>query len=161
MFPKVVWRKRLRSFDTSNIMTFCQIFEIASHVRQKVVDHRSLTIEKRSVQEKKVVGDKRSLMAGSLMTGSTVEAYHFFVSSHSIHLLTEGPLRLWWLSLYYDGINIADVYNTAKTRRGTCLALRFQTGSWMLFIDTRNLGLPYLGYFMTCSDNWRFHWPLY
>ena len=32
----------------------------------------SLTIEKCSVQEKKVVGDKRSLMAGSLMTGSTV-----------------------------------------------------------------------------------------
>ena len=23
-------------------------------------------------------------------------------------------------------------------RRGTCLALRFQTGSWMLFIDSRN-----------------------
>ena len=53
-------------------MTFCQIFEVASRVRQKVVDHRSLTIEKLSVQEKKVVGDKRSLVAGSLMTGSTV-----------------------------------------------------------------------------------------
>ena len=53
-------------------MTFCQIFEVASRVRQKVVDHRSLTIEKCSVQEKKVVGDKRSLMAGSLITGSTV-----------------------------------------------------------------------------------------
>ena len=52
-------------------MTFCQIFEVASRVRQKVVDHRSLTIEKCSVQEKKVVGDKRSLMAGSLMTGCT------------------------------------------------------------------------------------------
>ena len=64
--------KKLRSFDTSNIMTFCQIFEVASRVKQKVVDHRSLTIEKCSVQEKKVVGDKRSLMAGSLMTGSTV-----------------------------------------------------------------------------------------
>ena len=54
------------------MMTFCQIFEVASRVRQKVVDHRSLTIEKCSVQEKKVVGDKRSLMTGSLMTGSTV-----------------------------------------------------------------------------------------
>ena len=53
-------------------MTFCQIFEVASRVRQKVVDHRSLTIQKCSVQEKKVVGDKKSLMAGSLMTGSTV-----------------------------------------------------------------------------------------
>ena len=53
-------------------MTFCQLFEVASRVRQKVVDHRSLTIEKCSVQEKKVVGDKRSLMTGSLMTGSTV-----------------------------------------------------------------------------------------
>ena len=53
-------------------MTFCQIFEVASRVRQKVVDHRSLTIEKLSVQEKKVVGDKRSFVAGSLMTGSTV-----------------------------------------------------------------------------------------
>ena len=53
-------------------MTFCQIFEVSSRVRQKVVDHRSLIIEKCSVQEKKVVGDKRSLMAGSLMTGSTV-----------------------------------------------------------------------------------------
>ena len=58
-------------------MTFCHIFEVASHVRQKVVDHRSLTIEKCSVQEKKVVGDKRSLMAGSLMTGSTV--LHFCI----------------------------------------------------------------------------------
>ena len=56
------------------MMTFCQIFEVASRVRQKVVDHRSLTIEKCSVQEKKVVGDKRSLMTGSLMTGSTVLA---------------------------------------------------------------------------------------
>ena len=27
---------------------------------------------------------------------------------------------------------------TCKPRRGTCLALRFQTGSWMLFIDSRN-----------------------
>ena len=53
-------------------MTFCQIFKVASCVRQKVVDRRSLTIEKCSVQEKEVVGDKRSLMAGSLMTGSTV-----------------------------------------------------------------------------------------
>ena len=53
-------------------MTFCQIFEAASRVRQKVVDHRSFTIEKCSVQEIKVVGDKRSLMTGSLMTGSTV-----------------------------------------------------------------------------------------
>ena len=53
-------------------MTFCQVFEVASHVRQKVVDPRSLTIQKCSVQEKKVVGDKRSVMAGSLMTGSTV-----------------------------------------------------------------------------------------
>ena len=26
----------------------------------------------------------------------------------------------------------------ASLRRGTCLALRFQTGSWMLFIDSRN-----------------------
>ena len=26
-----------------------------------------------------------------------------------------------------------------NVRRGTCLALRFQTGSWMLFIDSRNL----------------------
>ena len=52
-------------------MTFCHIFEVASRVRQKVIDHRSLTIEKCSVQEKKVVGDKR-LMAGSLMTRSTV-----------------------------------------------------------------------------------------
>ena len=24
------------------------------------------------------------------------------------------------------------------TRQGTCLALRFQMGSWMLFIDSRN-----------------------
>ena len=71
-FPKVVWRKKLRSLDTSNILTFCQIFEVTSRVRQKVVDHRSLTIEKCSVQEKKVVGDKRSSMTGSLMTGSTV-----------------------------------------------------------------------------------------
>ena len=62
----------MKSFDTSNIMTFCQIFEVASGVRQKVVDHRTLTIKKCSVQEKKIVGDKRSLMAGSLMTGSTV-----------------------------------------------------------------------------------------
>ena len=76
MFPKVVRRKKLRSLDTSNIMTFCQIFEVASRVRQKVVDHRSLTIEKLSVQEKKVVGDKRSLVAGSLMTGSTVQKIH-------------------------------------------------------------------------------------
>ena len=53
-------------------MTFCQIFEVASRVRQKVIDHRSLTIEKCSVQEKKVIGDKRSLMTESLMTGSTV-----------------------------------------------------------------------------------------
>ena len=52
-FPKVVWRKKLRSLDTSNILTFCQIFEVTSRVRQKVVDHRSLTIEKCSVQEKK------------------------------------------------------------------------------------------------------------
>ena len=65
----------MRSFDTSNIMTFCQICKVASRVRQKVVDHRSLTIEKCSVQEKKVVGDKRSLMAGSLITGSTVYPY--------------------------------------------------------------------------------------
>ena len=72
MFPKVVCRKKLKSFDTSDILTSCQIFEVASRVRQKVVDHRSLTIEKCSVQEKKVVGDKRSLMAGSLMTGYTV-----------------------------------------------------------------------------------------
>ena len=55
-------------------MTFYQIFEVASRIRQKVIDHRSLTIEKCSVQEKKVVGDKRLLMAGSLMTGSTVIA---------------------------------------------------------------------------------------
>ena len=75
MFPKVVWRKKLRSFDTSNIMTFCQIIEVASHVRQKVVDHRSLTIEKCPVHGKKVVGDKRLLMAGSLMTESTVVSY--------------------------------------------------------------------------------------
>ena len=58
MFPKVVWRKKLRSFDTSNIMTFCQIFEVASRVRQKVVDHKSLTIEKCSVQEKKSLETK-------------------------------------------------------------------------------------------------------
>ena len=55
-----------KSYDVkSNIMTFCQIFEVASRVRQKVIDHRWLTIEKCSVQEKKVVGDKRSLMTGS------------------------------------------------------------------------------------------------
>ena len=53
-------------------MTFCHIFEVASRIRQTVINHRSLTIEKCSVQEKKVVVDKRSLMAGSLMTGSTV-----------------------------------------------------------------------------------------
>ena len=58
MFPKVVWRKKLRSFDTSNIMTFCQIIEVASRVRQKVVDHRSLTIEKCLVQEKKSLETK-------------------------------------------------------------------------------------------------------
>ena len=49
--------QKLRLFYTSNIMTFCQIFEVASRVRQKIVDHRSLRIEKCSVQEKKVVGD--------------------------------------------------------------------------------------------------------
>ena len=70
----------MRSFDTSNIMTFCQIIEVASRVRQKVVDHRSLPIEKSSVQGKKVVGDKRSLMAGSLMTGSTVFVFKFLQS---------------------------------------------------------------------------------
>ena len=68
-------------------MTFCQLFEVASRVRQKVVDHRSLTIEKCSVQEKKVVGDKRSLMTGSLMTGSTVLELIFYKSlSIIIHL---------------------------------------------------------------------------
>ena len=81
MFPKVVWRKKLRSLDTSNIMTFCQIFQVASRVRQKVVDHRSLTIEKCSVQEKKVVGDKRSLMTGSLMIGSTVISFFWLTLS--------------------------------------------------------------------------------
>ena len=60
-------------------MTFCQIFEVASRVRQKVVDHRSLTIEKWSVQEKKVVVDKRSLVTGSLMTGSTVLENEFLI----------------------------------------------------------------------------------
>ena len=64
-------------------MTFCQVFEVASHVRQKVVDPRSLTIQKCFVQEKKVVGDKRSLMAGSLMTGSTV---HENVCTHKVKL---------------------------------------------------------------------------
>ena len=82
MFPKVVWRKDLSSFDTSNIMTFCQIIEVTRRVRQKVVDHRSLTIEKCSVQGKKVVGDKRSLMAGSLMTGSTVHANFLYFFTH-------------------------------------------------------------------------------
>ena len=53
-------------------MTFCHIFEVVSRVRQKVVDCRSVTIEKWSVKEKKSLGDKRSLVAGSLMTGSTV-----------------------------------------------------------------------------------------
>ena len=60
-------------------MTFCQILEVASRVRQKVFDHRSLTTEKCSVQEKIVVGDKRSLMAGSLMTGSTVAGLLYFI----------------------------------------------------------------------------------
>ena len=58
MFPKVVWWKKSRSFDTSNIMTFCQIFEVASRVRQKVVHHRSVTIEKCPVQEKKSLETK-------------------------------------------------------------------------------------------------------
>ena len=51
-------------------MTFCQMFKIASRVRQKVVDHRSLTIEKCFVQEKKVVADKRSLMTGSTVSSN-------------------------------------------------------------------------------------------
>ena len=61
-------------------MTYCHIFDVASRVRQKVVDHRSLTIEKCSVQGKKVGGDKRSLMAGSLMTGSTVLRFSNFIN---------------------------------------------------------------------------------
>ena len=74
-------------------MTFCQIFEVASRVRQKVVDHRSLTIEKCSVQEKKVVGDKRSLMAGSLITGSTVVnccfTSHFGKNGHLSNIVVD------------------------------------------------------------------------
>ena len=58
--------KKLRSFDTSQIMT-CHIFVVASRVRRIAGDHRSLTIEKCSVQEKKVIGDKKSLMTGSLI----------------------------------------------------------------------------------------------
>ena len=73
-------------------MTFCQLFEVASRVRQKVVDHRSLTIEKCSVQEKKIVGDKRSLITGSLMTGSTVllrfsiNEYLLFLHAYFTHI---------------------------------------------------------------------------
>ena len=58
-------------------MTFCQIIEVASRVRQKVVDHRSLTIEKCSVQRKKVVGDKRSLMvSGGPRVVVSTAAFH-------------------------------------------------------------------------------------
>ena len=83
------------SFDTSNIMTFCQIIEVASRVRQKV-DYRSLTIEKCSVQGEKVVGDKRSLMAGSLMTGSTV--YHTTIRNLGI---ASGPS---FFFLFHEGV---------------------------------------------------------
>ena len=83
--------KKLRSFDTSQIMTFCHIFEVASRVRQKVVDHRSLTIGKCSVQEKKVVGDKRSLVTGSLVTGSTV---HQNLTSTDKACPTRSPLTM-------------------------------------------------------------------
>ena len=114
MFQKVVWRKKLRSFDTSNIMTFCQIFEVASRVRQKVVDHRALTIERCSVQEKKVVGDKRSLMAGSLITGSTVlrggvdflnrthYLFHFLSAIlHLFHTLPEAKYLFHFLMIFF------------------------------------------------------------
>ena len=58
-FPKVVWRKKLKSLDTSNIMTFCQIFEVASRVRQKVVNYRKMfRARKKSRWRQKVVDDR-------------------------------------------------------------------------------------------------------
>ena len=53
-------------------MTFCQIFEVASRVQQKVVDHRLLTIEKCSVQEKK----------------STVFCFHYILWNAFLVLVT-------------------------------------------------------------------------
>ena len=37
-----------------------------------------------------------------------------------------------------DSQGIITTSDGFPSRRGTCLALRFQTGSWMLFIDSRN-----------------------
>ena len=71
------------------------------------------------------------------------------------------PFIAWLFIMYGNSITASSTecqdhidwnYNTAEwiatpfkinlmyltCRRGTCLALRFQTGSWMLFIDSRN-----------------------
>ena len=92
-------------------MTFCQIIEVASRVRQKVVDHRSLTIEKCSVQEIKVVRHNRSVMAGSLMTGSTVLEIH-----KHIKLLYSSKLRhSYWLAMAKVSADVrAGIYPGSK-----------------------------------------------
>ena len=50
--------------------------------------------------------------------------------------LGQGVQVILYIVYYHDYRPITIV--THLPRRGTCLALRLQTGSWMLFIDSRN-----------------------
>ena len=120
MLPKVVWRKKLRAFDTSNIMTFCQIFKVASRVRQKVVYHRSLTIEKCSGQEK-------SRWRQKVVDGRVVDDRIYCIYRHSRTTVNTS------LDVGYKPSGFGDKFRTFSVGIFNLLIMWMKTWSWIWF----------------------------